>query len=260
MPTNVGNRAQGTTGQNLSLGARGERVRALQRRLDSLGFKVGQVDGSFGMKTLNAVKAFQRSRGLVADGVVGPQTWKKLGLDALDRVIPTSSGGRGGPLAPDESPAPSRLNQARLVFDGSSLCWIWFDTTRPPICWPAVSGRSGYQAKTFQKVKDKGPLPEGAWLVAQGEYQRMPERSLFEQFVNEVGRGSWPGGESSWGRHRIWLKPLPGTQTYGRSGFSVHGGDSPGSAGCIDLTDQLEAFIHMFREYGKDMELTVKYE
>jgi hypothetical protein len=53
---------------------------------------------------------------------------------------------------------------------------------------------------------------------------------------------------------------MTGTQTYGRSGFCIHGGDSPGSAGCIDLTDQLEAFVHMFREYGKDMELTVKYE
>lgn len=123
-----------------------------------------------------------------------------------------------------------------------------------------MSGRSGYQTKEFQKEKAQGPLPEGEWIVSQGEYQKMPERNVFEQFVNEVGRGAWPGGESSWGKHRIWLKPKPGTHTYGRSGFSIHGGDTAGSAGCVDLTNQLEGFIHMFREYGRDMDLTVKYE
>ncbi|OJT23973.1 hypothetical protein BO221_16965 [Archangium sp. Cb G35] len=75
-----------------------------------------------------------------------------------------------------------------------------------------------------------------------------------------MGRGGWPGGESSWGKHRIWLKPKSGTKTYGRSGFSIHGGDNPGSAGCIDLVGQMPNFVKMFRAYGKDMDLTVKYE
>jgi hypothetical protein len=152
------------------------------------------------------------------------------------------------------------LEQARLIFNGVQLCWNWLDNSKPSVCWKAVSGRSGYQSKEHQNLRDKGPLPEGQWLVKQSEYQQMPKRSLLDQLVNELGRGGWPGGESSWGRHRIWLSPKAGTETHGRSGFSIHGGSDPGSAGCIDMTSNMESFTRMFREYGQDLELTVKYE
>src|SRR6185436_12729076 len=60
--------SSGGSGPLLRLGARGEPVKKLQARLNQLGFKVGTADGAFGPKTLAAVKAFQKSRGLTADG------------------------------------------------------------------------------------------------------------------------------------------------------------------------------------------------
>jgi lysozyme len=37
-----------------------------------------KVDGVFGPKTKEAVKAFQKKHGLAVDGIVGPKTWSKL--------------------------------------------------------------------------------------------------------------------------------------------------------------------------------------
>ncbi len=53
----------------------------LQRRLNALGSSL-VVDGSFGNKTLAAVKKFQSAKRLKVDGVVGPITRKALGLSA----------------------------------------------------------------------------------------------------------------------------------------------------------------------------------
>jgi hypothetical protein len=59
-------------------GANGNDVRALQLHLVAHGFPVGVVDGDFGPRTETVVRAFQRSRGLTDDGIVGPRTWDEL--------------------------------------------------------------------------------------------------------------------------------------------------------------------------------------
>lgn len=58
--------------------AKNEAVTRLQKALRDAGFDPGPVDGAFGSGTQRAVKAFQASCGLEADGIVGKKTWAAL--------------------------------------------------------------------------------------------------------------------------------------------------------------------------------------
>lgn len=62
----------------LRIGAEGNITAILQARLTELGFNCGGVDGKFGANTKNAVISFQRHFGLMADGIVGKNTWSKI--------------------------------------------------------------------------------------------------------------------------------------------------------------------------------------
>lgn len=65
-------------GAVLRRGSDGEAVGRLQRRLRGCGFSPGLTDQRFGPATEAALMAFQRARGLLADGVCGPVTWAAL--------------------------------------------------------------------------------------------------------------------------------------------------------------------------------------
>lgn len=52
--------------------------RSVQVRLSKFGFNPGPIDGIRGRMTINAVKRFQESRGLLVDGIVGPKTYAAL--------------------------------------------------------------------------------------------------------------------------------------------------------------------------------------
>ena len=62
----------------LKKGSKGDHVVLWQSYLNSIGFNCGDVDGKFGSKTDSAVRAYQRSKGLKDDGVIGPMTWASL--------------------------------------------------------------------------------------------------------------------------------------------------------------------------------------
>lgn len=52
--------------------------RDMQTALKNAGFDPGSIDGKIGPRTRQAIKDFQKSKGLVPDGVVGPKTWALL--------------------------------------------------------------------------------------------------------------------------------------------------------------------------------------
>jgi N-acetylmuramoyl-L-alanine amidase len=93
---------------------RGDDIRALQRRLNLLGFDTGKEDGIFGDRTDRAIREFQQNVGQPPDGIVGTTT-----LDALTRLRPVGPG--PGRASVREAEILSRLSAtlegARIAID-----------------------------------------------------------------------------------------------------------------------------------------------
>jgi hypothetical protein len=87
-----------SSSNTLKYGMRGSAVKQLQRKLH-----VRPVSGFFGTKTRAAVKRFQRNHGLKADGVAGPATLRRLGMQV------NSAGNDTGGTAPGSSGGGSHV-------------------------------------------------------------------------------------------------------------------------------------------------------
>ena len=87
---------------------------------------------------------------------------------------------------------------------------------------PATSGRPGCGCDEI--FRDEGPIPPGRYTLNKDNVTN-PNR------VGDILRNT----QGDWGDWRVPLVPDRRTRTYGRSGFFLHGGSLPGSAGCIDI-------------------------
>lgn len=72
-------------------GSTGAEVKQIQQVLSGQGYNVGPIDGIYGAQTQQAVQAFQKTKGLIPDGIVGPLTWEALqGSPVRPMVLPSS--------------------------------------------------------------------------------------------------------------------------------------------------------------------------
>lgn len=65
----------------LQLGSQGQVVEDVQKFLKQAGIYRGAIDGTFGPELKAAVVRFQKQANLIADGVVGLETWKEIIYD-----------------------------------------------------------------------------------------------------------------------------------------------------------------------------------
>lgn len=93
LPTSVQLERSIQRGNNVEMGTDGAAVREAQKLLQAHGVDV-KVDGDFGPQTKGAVEAFQRSRGIRIDGVIGPETLRELRTPSggVDRRRGTDAG------------------------------------------------------------------------------------------------------------------------------------------------------------------------
>ena len=140
-----------------------------------------------------------------------------------------------------------------------------YDIDMLGLSWEGTSGIPGSQSSEFQSVKKEGPIPEGTYILGNTQ-SYTPSIFISINILERLNLYSrWEGtgtlgGRKSWGTIRTWLTPTEETNTYGRGGFSIHGGEEPGSAGCIDLTDKNDSFHNWLKSYNdKPIQLRVKY-
>jgi N-acetylmuramoyl-L-alanine amidase len=131
----------------LHRGNAGREVADVQQRLTRLGIADLTIDAVFGPRTEQAVRQFQRVRGLPADGVLSPETWRTLyeaGYTLGDRLIVRTR----VPLSGDDVvDLQRRLNQ--LGFDAGNEDGIFGEATQAAVeefqrnTGLAVDGRVG---------------------------------------------------------------------------------------------------------------------
>ncbi|NML29674.1 tlde1 domain-containing protein [Paraburkholderia antibiotica] len=98
---------------------------------------------------------------------------------------------------------------------------------------PDSAGRFDHSLER-QRERSKGPIPIGQYWIE-------PLQMWENHWYNLAARASW-------GNHRITIHVYPGTQTYGRGGFFIHGGTHAGSAGCINLKAGMDLFVRDLRQ------------
>jgi N-acetylmuramoyl-L-alanine amidase len=159
------------------LGDVGTAVRDIQDRLAALGFESApDAKGTFGDPTREAVVRFQRAKGLDADGVVGPETWRSLyesGYRIGDRLVflrrPMMRG-------EDIAQLQSRLNS--MGFDCGKVDGIFGPGTEAAVIdfqhnrGLAEDGKVGPEVVTEIRLVTRGEVNEGRQAIREREWLR----------------------------------------------------------------------------------------
>ena len=132
----------GSAGTTLKLNSQGTKVSQLQTDLKQLGYYYAQITGNFGEKTEAAVKAFQKAKGLTADGVAGTKT-----LNAIAAAVDKAGGSSSG----------SSSTNMKLGSTGTAVSALQQNLTTLGYYYGDVTGHYGnltqQAVKKFQKAK-----------------------------------------------------------------------------------------------------------
>ena len=201
-------------------------------------------------KLFDAIEKFRKLQKIKERGAVKPGHWTEV---KINQELERKERNKSIENATFEKPVNIKPGQY-AVFDGKKF--TLYENDKPIMSWDAVSGKDGYRSPEYQNLKDTGPIPEGTYVARQSELQHITPYGIIAGIANA---GTWPGSLYSWGASRVKLEASQQTNTYGRGGFYIHGGWVPGSAGCIDLTSNIDNFVALFDYIGNDLIIKVEY-
>ena len=168
---------------NLRRGSRGDDVKDLQTLLNSVGGYNLDVDGSFGPKTLAAVRDYQSKNNLTVDGIAGVNT-----MNALRNASSTKTNAAGGGAVPGNA-----ATQAPKTPSGQT--WLTPGTTPSgyvPIAPTSINSEYLAQYETGRPEYSEDPaVTEALRLLREheankpGEYQGTYEQQI-QQIVDNI--------------------------------------------------------------------------
>lgn len=182
-------------------GSSGAMVTEIQTRLKAWGYYSGAVDGTFGSETEKAVKYFQRSNGLNADGQVGAQTLAALGLPVSGGS--GGSGGGGGSSGSGDLDLLARLISAESrgePYEGQVAVGAVVLNRVNHASFPNSISEVIYQSGAFSCLDDgqfDEPVAESAYRAAQDALNGWdPSGGAIYYFNPDTATSSW-----------IWSRP-----------------------------------------------------
>lgn len=178
----------------LRQGARGVDVATAQDLLAAAGHPVN-ADGVFGTATTRAVKNFQKSRRLAADGVIGPRTWTALAATLRSgskgravRALQRQLGQEGHRLAVDGVFGAGTGSAVRAVQRAHGLP---VDGVAGPRTWAALLAAPG------RPSGDVSALRKRIVATARGQIG-VSEPSGCRTYLKDCARTAWCAAFVSW--------------------------------------------------------------
>lgn len=229
----------------LKQGLSGPDVQDVQQKLKDLGFDPNGVDGNFGPGTRAAVIAFQQSKGLQADGVVGPATLAALQAAAGQSTAAgsgaspgaTANAGAGSNSSAAGTGSASNLNLAALagkvpqavidqipetaakfgITTNLRLAHFLAQCALESMNFTAVVENLNYSAQRLLQV-----FPKYFKNVDVNAYARNPQKIGSRVYANRMGNGDEASGDGFKYRGRGYIQ-LTGKNNY--QSFTNHIGE-----------------------------------
>ena len=241
--TNPSAALTGASQPTLRRGSTSPSVRTLQHQLTAAGFPCA-TDGQFGPKTQQAVRDFQRARGLKVDGVVGARTWAALAGRQAPPASPPSLPSSFDPPSPTlrrgaTDRAVTELEtilQRRGFFPGAPDEAFGADTVDAVKRFQRAAGLSDDGVagpRTWEKLRSAeviAPLPPGR-PGPYAPYEAFPIKGPYSRPNDNFNPKYVDGVKTKKGHHGIDLYAPAGTPivspysgTVVKAGFEEYGG------------------------------------